>query len=344
MSVSSSHRFLHGESPQSAGKRIWVISGSHLQDWYFHNQLHGCVTLRRTLELWALEGGKGLTVTLRRDGELDFGGNSDPVAAGQLFSGTQQRRAPKHGNRPGAATRNEPQEEDEAVAARARQAASAAQQAAGGGGQALLNTFSRLTQFLQSKNTPGLVIIEDLPHIIDGLRLNQQNASFLHSLTSILQNEWHREIAPGNLLVFLANNRGHIEDILPPGSFPKVEWKQLAKPSDGEIASALERLAMRHNADIPSGKTMAKILADQEDTLELALGKVIDLINRGERVITVGKVLDMPPINERKISEVKDELNRMVGLDDLKAKVELIEKRAREIRKNLLEGNAPPFG
>ncbi|MBV5267374.1 MAG: hypothetical protein JZU67_02435 [Burkholderiaceae bacterium] len=99
MSLLSAHRFLYGRTAHSINNRIWVVSGGHVQDWYYHNLLYGCVDIRRTIELWAYENGIELTVTLTHDGILDFSGNSDPVAAEELFEGSRQRRPAKHSTR-----------------------------------------------------------------------------------------------------------------------------------------------------------------------------------------------------------------------------------------------------
>src|SRR5687767_985214 len=98
MAVSYAHRFLFGETPATAERRVWLLHGQ-TQDFFFYNVFHGCLDLRRTLELWSLESGMDLTLTIDRAGRLDFGGNPDPALAEALFEGARPQRAPRYGNR-----------------------------------------------------------------------------------------------------------------------------------------------------------------------------------------------------------------------------------------------------
>ncbi|MBV5338779.1 MAG: AAA family ATPase [Deltaproteobacteria bacterium] len=347
MPLASTHRFLFGDTTHSIGKRIWVVHGGHLQDWYYHNLLHGCLDIRRTIELWAFENGIQLTVTLTQDGTLDFSGNPDPQAAEALFEGSRPRRRGKYSSRPkdltaslSGATANQ---EDEAAAQRARDTANRAQDAAGGAGQALLNTLGKLTHLIKSRQVSNLIILDNFDAIIEGLEIDfARNSAVLLSIKNIVQNDWHKNIAHHNFLIFLGTDKMRIEGLLPPKTYPKVMWREPGRPKPAEIEAALTRIAVRHGVTIHGCKPIAAILANQESTLELALWKVIGLIRQGEREITAGKILDLPPVNEQKLQEIKQELNELVGLDDLKKKVERIEEHAKEVRKNLLEGKGLP--
>jgi SpoVK/Ycf46/Vps4 family AAA+-type ATPase len=346
MPLTSTHRFLYGDTAHSIGKRIWVVYGGHLQDWYYHNLLFGCVDIRRTIELWAYENGIQLTVTLTQDGVLDFSGNPDPHAAEQLFEGSRPRRRAKYSSRPEDITASlseaSASPEEDTTAQRARETANRAEDAAGGAGQALLNTLGKLTRFIKSKDLPNLIILDNFDSILEGLEIDQRNLSTLLSIKNIVQNDWHKNIAHNNFLIFLGTDKMRIEGLLPPKSYPKVMWREPGRPKIEEIEAALSRIAIRYGVAIHGCKPIAAILANQESTLELALWKVIGLIRQGEKEITAGRILDLPPVNEQKLQDIKRELDEMVGLDDLKEKVRSIELHAKEVRKNLLEGKSLP--
>lgn len=342
MAVSNVHRFLYGEKSHSTGKRIWVLHGAHLQDWYYHNLLYGCVDIRRTLELWAFANGMQLTVTLTQDGLLDFSGNPNPAEAESIFEGARPRRRRKYGNRPEAATASNNaaqsgnQEENDAEA----RAHDSTEQAAGGPGRAILNTITKLTQIIKSTTIPTLVLIENFNFILRGLELDTRNAPIILNLINIVQNEWHKKISSKNLLVFFTDDRVHIEQILPAKMYPKVEWKETRRPSEAEILAAIERVATRQTVEFVGTASIGKILSTQQDTLELAMGKVLHLINSGEKEITVNKILELPPIIESELEKIKEEINKLVGLEEVKDKVMKLEKKARELRKQLEQGKS----
>lgn len=345
MTVSEVHRFLYGRTPQTADRRIWVLSGQ-IQDWFYHNLLHGCVDLCRTLELWALENGLRLTVTLRRDGTLDFSGNPDPSAAQQLFEGVQLRRKPKYSQRPdrlqepasmpaSAATKASASEE---VEARARQVAEEARQAAGGAEQALLNTMARLSGWLRSRNAPGLLLVEDFPDLIEWLKLNQQLAA-AHRIREIARTEWYKEISQAHLLVFLTMNEPAMQEIFPENQFRGIEWRRLEGPKRAEIQAAAERMARRHYFQIRDAESIAKYL-EGYGNLRVALGNIIRVVNAGQKEVTLEKVLQLPPINEQAVAQIREELNALIGLQEVKQKFQSIERRARDLRRRLQEGES----
>jgi AAA+ superfamily predicted ATPase len=341
MAVSNFHRFLSGKDPLNAGVRIWVLHGSHLHDWFFHNELHGSVFLQRTLELWGIEQGLELTVSLTEEGQLDFSGNPNPAEAARRFENALNLRPPRYGTN---FSRRAPDTQQQTNAnsdnaAQARQAAEDTQQALGGeqGGTALINTMRRLSRFLTTETSSGLVIIKDFPDLLDGL-----DAPALRQAEKIMRRQWHDLIKHGKFLVFLLKDKRPLEQFLSEKFYPRVNWSEIGKPSDNEVHAALERLAIRHQTTVSGGKAISRILAGQEKDLELALGKVINLIQRGEQTITAGKILDLPPVNEQAIAEVVAELHSKTGWVDLKAKVDSIINKARSTRRDLLEGNSLP--
>jgi SpoVK/Ycf46/Vps4 family AAA+-type ATPase len=348
MAVSDTHRFLHGVTPSTAEKRIWVLSGQ-TQDVFFHNLLRGCLDVRRTLELWALEHSMALVIWLDRYGALDFSGNPDPMRAQEQFEAARARRAPRYGHtrasdRPDATTPgSQPPSSDQQddTEARARQTADQARQAAGGDAQSLQNTFSRLTQLLKHGEVPSLVLVEDFPVFIRNLRINQQTLALAETLLTTVQKDWHGHISAASMLVFLTDTpQGYTfmaHELFPPEQFRKVHYREIDGPKEGEIQSAIERLAPRHGFCLAGAEDIARNLT-RHGNLVVALGSIKRVVNEGREKVTLESVLQLPPLNEGAITSVKRELDALIGLQDVKVKVSQLESKARLFRRKLADG------
>ncbi|GIV64040.1 MAG: hypothetical protein KatS3mg045_1379 [Bellilinea sp.] len=343
MTVSEMHRFLYGRIPQGSDRRIWVLSGQ-IHDWFFHDLFYGCVNLRRSLELWGLNHGLRLTVTLRRDCTLDFSGNPDADAAQQIFESVRWRRTPRYSQRPGQ-SESTPNpmvggvSQKEEVEERARQVAVGVRQTADGAGQAILNTMTKLTHLLTSSKVPSLILVEDFPSLIESLMFHAHTAAVAREIIEIVRNDWHRNISNANLLVFLTIDEKAMKEIFPPETFRGVYWQRLEGPKPAEIQAALERLARRHDLLIREAPAIATSLA-RYGNLRVALGNVIRVVSAGQKEITLESVLQLPPIQEAEVAAVREELHALVGLQDVKAKFDKIERRARELRSMLQSGGA----
>lgn len=323
-------------------KRIWVCSGQ-VHDWFYHDLLFGCVTFRRTLALWALEH-LPLTVTFTRDGQLDFSDNPDPAAAEALFNGRQVRRTARYGQRwqPQAAPAATPASDSDATAARAHQAAENVQQAVGGAEQGTLNTLQRLTQLIRSPDVPSLIVMDEFGEYLESLELNPQQQAVAQRIREMVR-AWHRQIAHHHLLVFLTLNEVVLEQVFPKNTFQTVLWQRLDGPRENEIKAALERLARRRNVLVRDSKAVAELLKP-ENNLRAVLGRVIRLINTesGTTEISVAALLNLPLVNEAELVRVKQDIAGLTGLQDVKLKLERLENKARELRRRLEQGEAPP--
>ncbi len=336
MCVSEVHRFLHGRTPASMEKRILVLYGQ-VQDWFYHNVLHGCVNIRRTLELWALESGLDLTVTLRRDGVLDFNGNPDPEKARRLFESTQPRRPPRYAYRPNQTASSQPAgnaAQSEEVQSQARQTADQIRHAAGGSGQAIINTFTSLTNLLRSKSVSALVLIEEFCDFIDKIR--SSNDSTASEIITIVRYDWYPNISQKNLLVFININHEDLKRKVFHGPFPGVNWLEVKGPQPQEVQAAIERLAHRHQLTIKGVDKIAKQLSNY-DSLHVALGNIIRM-GCIKNEISMKDILQLPPIKEDIVAQLEKELNELVGLRDVKAKFDNIERKARDVRQRLSRG------
>jgi SpoVK/Ycf46/Vps4 family AAA+-type ATPase len=347
MSVTESHRFLFGVMPPTAEKRIWVMGGQTL-DVFFFNSFHGCVSLRRTLELWALENGMALTVFMDRAGALHFSGNANPDAAREQYENIRVRRPPPVGFRPrqrrpapSPAEHSPPSANATEAQERAHEAAAQTEQAVGSQGQGSRNTFSHLTHVLGNTHTPTLLIIEDFFEFIRMLRLDPMRVQVANELMAIVRKDWQEAITPTlNLLVFLnylpQGQQFITREALP---YPTVDLKLLKEPSRDEIQATLERLAPRHDFRLNGIEAISKSLL-RHGHLGVALGAVRRVVNEGHQEVTMERVLQLPPINERAVAEIKRELDELVGLEDLKEKVRKLESKARIFRRKLEDGDA----
>ncbi|RJX18197.1 MAG: AAA family ATPase [Desulforudis sp.] len=337
MPLTSFHRLLpRDETPVNQNKRIWVLSGGNIQDWYFHNQLHGCVSLRRTIELWALEHDM-LTMLLTGRGSLDFSGNPDPDAAQARFESCQPRRRQAYSHRPAATDKNI--QPDDETSQRASQARSQVEQDAGGQGRSHINTIQKITNFLKNRGAGGVVLVEDFAFFLDTLQSQDESGNLPREICHTVTREWHREIRPGKLLVFIEPEKEKIEAILPPAQYPDVIYRDTRSPCKDEIREAIERLTARRGVEIHGTSVeIAEALANQEKTLKTALWPVIRNINKGAREVSVNTIMNLPEINEEEVQRILAELNALAGLTEVKEKAALLEGKARRLRRDLEEG------
>ncbi len=344
MPVSQVHRFLYGITPMTVEKRLWILGDTQTHDLFFHNLFHGCVSLRRTLELWALEHGTELTAFLDASGEIDFDGNADPEAAKQLFDQLLPNRTPPEGFTR-RARRQPPTTEEassESTEARAQQAANQTDDALGGQGAGLRNTFQHLAHALGNREHPFLLIVEDFHEfIVNRLELNPARVEIAQELKFTVRKKWQEAVTPSpNLVVFLTDTphgfRFLSNEALP---YPTVEQREIKEPTMPEVEASIERLALRHQFGLNGQKAIAKTLFRHKH-LEVSLASIRRVVNEGNMEVTVENVLRLPPINEQAVSEIKAELDRLVGLDDLKDKVRRLETKARQFRQRLEDGES----
>lgn len=345
--VPSTHRFLHGCSPLTDENRLWVLSGQR-DDWFFHDVLHGCVDLRRTLELWALNGPDpndrmDLTVTLDVTGMLDFSGNKTPDAARQRFEAARTRRPQKytrtHDTTPKQSTPAPLSGSTDHTDSYVRQVNDQVHAANLGG--AVKNSLEKLTKVIKG-SLKVLVIVDDLEGLIDNLSRNEQTAMIASDLIRMIRSEWHT-IGPNSLVAFLCFEPEKLLGILPKSTFRRVAWKHIEGPREIEIAAALDRMAQIHDFDVVGASAIARTLSSRQN-LQTALEKVALAVNAApsgtRRTLTLEKVLKMPLLNEEEITRIKHELGNLIGLDNVKNKVFALEKKARALRRKLLEGTS----
>ena len=341
--VSPVHRFLHQQQPDSQGTpRVWLLHGPPILDLYLHNLYHGCVALRRTVELWGIEEWAGdpqpFTVTFTVNGELDFNGNADPQDARARFDAMRNPRPPRFGHRrkrppTGASGAGADDSADET--SQAAQQAAAATQTHVGGGRQLINRMQQIAAALRSGNGDRIiVIVDELSHQLERLESLNQLESVLQA-RQILIREWVTAINSRNaLLVFLEFRPANIAPYLPP-ELPGVRYVELGGPNPGEVCEALLRSARRKHFTVRHADAVAKFLSGTGE-LKSALGLASRVVASGHDV-TLERVIDLPPIDETRIAAILSELQALTGLQEVKAEAETLAERARRRRARLAE-------
>lgn len=342
--VASVHRFLHRREPDSPESTpVWVLYGPGVGDIVYHDLLHGCVELRRSVELWAIhewgssDGGlPPITVTLTGSGTLDFSGNDDPQQARERFDRMRGARPPRYSQqrqqRPGATGEASGTEADEAQAA----GASAAQrlQASLGDGQALVNHMNQIAAAMESNRGERILVVVErfAEHLTELETLNQAGSAL--EARRVLEERWLRTISQHNaLLVFLALNRRALEHEI--GSNDTIRWQEIQGPKAEEISEALVRISRRRGFTVRDPEAVGANL-ERYNSLRFALGNPARVVKRGLPV-SMETVMDLPPVDENRVARILEELDALVGLDQVKEKARGVVANARARRKRLDE-------
>lgn len=340
--VAREHRLLYQRQPGAARTpRVWVLAGPHALDWYYHDLFHGCVTLRRTLELWATEEWGGtptpLTVTLTVEGDLDFSGNAEPEAAETRFHEMTNRRPRPPGMRPRRSRNTAAPASDDTQAA-ADDAAVGARSLLGSG-QGLLNRMRQIGAALRSQDDRILVIVDELSFQLQRLRLAHPDAVL--EAQKILRREWVSPITAANaILVFLEREADQLQQHFPPNE-PGIEWgSDLMGAGEEEIGAALHRLGRRKGFEVVAPQAVAKALAELGEGLKDSLKRVSPLA-AGKKSVNLETVLGLPPIDEVAVDRILAELDGLTGLGEVKAKARELRARAVARRSRLAEGDLP---
>lgn len=343
--VASVHRFLHRREPDSPESTpVWVLYGPGVGDIVYHDILHGCVELRRSVELWAIhewgnsDGGlPPITVTLTGSGTLDFSGNDDPREARARFDRMRSSRPPRYGQRrpqrTGTAEEGPATETDEAQAA----GAGAAQrlQASLGDGQALVNHMNQIAAAMESDHGERILVVVErfAEHLTELETLNQ--AGNVLEARRVLEERWLRTLSQHNaLLVFLALNQRALEHVIGP-DHPAVRWQEIQGPKAEEISEALVRISRRRGFTVRDPGAVGANL-ERYNSLRFALGNPARVVRRGLQV-SMETVMDLPPVDESRVARILEELDALVGLDQVKEKARGVVANARARRRRLDE-------
>lgn len=329
--VSTRHRFLGRLRPDAPGvERVWALSGS-VHDVFFHDQYHGCLRLRSTLERWALEHwatsselGPALTIHLGPGG-IDFAGNPDPAAAEEQFHRLRSARAPRYGN-----TRRGSRASVDGVARAEAAAAAEGTAESVGAGQGLANRAGQVAAVLES-GARVLAIVDDLPGLFE--QLEEQGGSLIEA-KRVLQERWLPRISAHALLILVSRDAGQLKRLIDP-ELPSVTWRNLTGPAPSEIDESLARIAHRGHLRIDRGQVLGAMLTNR-GTLTAALGAVARA--RGsDGLVTRASVVDLPEERTHDVERLLAELDQLVGLEEVKVKARELVTTAQARRRRLVE-------
>lgn len=342
--VASVHRFLHRREPDSPESTpVWVLYGPGVGDIVYHDLLHGCVELRRSVELWAIHewgdsdsGVAPITVTLTGSGTLDFSGNADPEGARERFDRMRGARPPRYSQqrqrRPGTTGEGPANDDDEARAT----GANAAQrvQSSLGDGQGLVNYMNQVASAMESDNGERILVVVErfAEHLAELETLNQAGAVL--EARRVLEERWLRTISQHNaLLVFLAPNQRALEQVIGPNH--TLRWQEVQGPKADEISEALIRISRRRGFTVRDPGAVGANL-ERYNSLRFALGNPARVVKRGLQV-SMETVMDLPPVDEIRVTRILEELDALVGLEQVKEKARGVVANARARRKRLDE-------
>ena len=343
MTVAETHRLLLGRTPWTLDRRLWVLYGSQTMDWFYHDLYHGCVDLRRTLELWGFEHDMELTVHVDWYGALDFSGNPDQAASARLFeaySGSErilasgqscQRILDASSLSAGRQKTEEPSpyyEIEVAVSESADRTVPSVE-----------STFIRLSNMLCNRAIPTLLIMDNLSEFLKGLEEDHQHTA--RNLKKMIK-KWNQNVSQTNLVVFIETDRNGLMGFLSPEHYNNVQFDEIRGIQASEVKCALLRMARRHRFPVAGLDAVSKALA-RHGSLQVAIQKVIGILihsQEGQRQVSVAKLLQLPPVNEAALAEIKNEINGWIGLKELKLALHRIEQKARSLRQKLEDGES----
>lgn len=349
--VAPVHRFLHQRRPGSPGSQsIWVLHGPGVADIFYHDLFNGCVDLRKTVELWALDEWRGgerqgrpITVTLTGSGALDFSGNPDPLAAQELFDRMRNPRAPRYGRRRQARDESAAPESSGEPADNAETATEHAAQgvrATLGDGQGLVNRMNQIAAAMESESGERiLVVVERFAEQLVELEALGQPAVVLQA-QKVLHERWLRKLDHRNaMLVFLAFDRRALQQHVTL-DHRGVQWWDIQGPKGEEISEALVRLSRRCRFELEDPAAVGANL-EHYGSLRIALGNPARVVRSGSPV-KVETVMDLPPVNEAEVARILAELDGLIGLEEVKQKARDLAHTARARRRRLEEDGRFP--
>lgn len=274
----------------------------------------------------AQKRGYALVMRLRESGELTFG----TPEMSERFARATEARSKDPGNTGGAARRL-PQ--IGATNERPADARGAQVDAAGDAFSAALGRIERARDHIDEKMFVLLPDIDRLvvPNTVAAPRvqaiLRQAGALFASG----------RGNARSRMVVFAGDDRAReVEGLIQAHDFGASPWREVrpGPPDKNEIARFLERVAARHELGGNIAAT-AKLLAQRQQSLAQIATALRARIDNGESDVAS---LVAGEYDEAEVQRVWAELDQLVGLEQVKAKLTAIVKSARNVHAALQRG------
>lgn len=300
--VSRAHRFLRGRTLSTA-EPVWHLTGN-TDDIFFHDAYLGCLSLTDTILHWTLEQDpEALVVVLTAEGELISEANA-------LTDLPHYRRKPRAPRRiPANASEDVPasQSPDQTAESAAENLHSRTGSRRYADQLALLSSV-----FTRPRSRSIIAIIFGLPEQFERAASEKEESFELRKTVRALVQ--HVQESIGSLL-FLVDPRTELgARLLQSHSSITID---IPTPAAEEIEVALARVSLRHNITMRHTKSIASYLATNGN-LQSALRRIASLA-RGTRSIGVDTLLHLSEPDEAHVTSIFQELDSLVGLENIKS-------------------------
>ena len=296
--VSRVHRFLRGRT-LSTVEPVWHLTGN-TSDVFFHDAYLGCLSLTDTIRHWTLEQDpEALVVVLTAEGDL--------IPEADVLTGLHYKREPCAPHHIPANTF------DDVLTSRlpGRTAESTAEdlhsRSRRYSDQLALLSFA----FTQPLSRSVIAVIFGLPEEFE--RAASKGESFelkkvMHALVR------HAQENTGSFLI-LVDPRAELSTRLSQSHSSIII--DIPTPTSEEIEAALARVSLRHDIAMRHTNSIANYLA-ANGNLQSALRRIASLA-RGTRSIGVDTLLHLSEPDEAHVTSIFQELDSLVGLENIKS-------------------------
>lgn len=323
--VSRVHRFLRGRTLSTA-KPVWHLTGN-TDDIFFHDAYLGCLSLTGTIRNWTLEQDpEALVVVLTDEGELVPEAN----AITDLLHSRRKPHAPRR------------------ILANASEDVSASRSPDRTAESATENLHSRTgsrryadqlallsSVFTRPRNRSIIAIVFGLPEQFERVASEKEKSFELRKMVRALVQ--HAQDNIGSLL-FLVDPRAELSArLLQSHSSITID---IPTPAPEEIEAALARISLRHDITMRHTNSIANYLA-ANGNLQSALRRTAWHI-KSARSIGMDTLLHLPEPDEVRVTSIFQELDSLVGLEDVKDHFHKLPDIARQRRTELRERGKLP--
>jgi SpoVK/Ycf46/Vps4 family AAA+-type ATPase len=328
---------LFGPLKVAAGRRQFVLTGQ-IEDYFMIDWYHGLHPLDKALEIFAAKRGYDVAVFLDSEGRLRF-----PTPEMEALFETTARRTsddPQRGERQPRrfqprARANEPPPAntppsgtDRAANDSAGQAATAASQVSAAASNTLQTTLDQITRMLQSKHKT-IVVVRD-PELIVGLQPGQEDLRRLNTIIGWCRvPTGHRESC--SLLVINKERLEYFSNLARARGIDRANYTQdisVDRPDRQELACFLERLLGRYCLN-GFGRRLAATAHARELSLYNFACLVSDYLAQTPRPDSLDQLF-ADGEQAKTLEELLQELDDLIGLDDVKKKVRELADVARD--------------
>lgn len=318
--VSRVHRFLRGRT-LSTVEPVWHLTGN-TGDIFFHDAYLGCLSLTDTIRHWTLEQDpEALVVVLTAEGDLTPGADTltDLLHA--------RRKLPVHRSRILANASN-----DIIVSSppdRTSRRSIAEDIHSHVGSREYVDRLALLSAVFTQSRSSTVAVVFGLPEQFERATSEGEPFELQKMVRALVQ---HAQGSTRSLLV-MVDPRAELNTCLLQ-SYSTVTIN-IPTPPQEEIEVALARVSLRHNITMHHTKSIAGYLATNGN-LQSAFRRIAS-ITKDTRRIGVDTLLRLPEPDESRVNSIFQELDSLVGLENVKLHFHSLPDIARQRRIDLRE-------